>query len=70
MNKPSVRQGPEEGEDKRELPEDMVHKKKRTSPDLPMRLMKREDLRWKASKTPDLSLEEIGWVERLGGGEA
>jgi hypothetical protein len=54
MNKPSVRQGLEEGEDKRELPEDMVHKKKRTSPDLLMRLTKREDLWWKASKPPDL----------------
>jgi hypothetical protein len=54
MNKLSVRQGLEEGEDKRDLPEDMVHKKMRTSPDLPMRLMKREDLWWKASKLPDL----------------
>jgi hypothetical protein len=54
MNKPSVRQGLEEGEDQRELPEDMVHKKMRTSPDLPMLLTKLEDLRWKASKPPDL----------------
>jgi hypothetical protein len=54
MNKPSVRQGLEEGEDKRDLPEDMVQKKMRTSPDLPIQLIKREDLRWKASKPPDL----------------
>jgi hypothetical protein len=54
MNKTSVRQGLEEGDETRELPEDMVHKKMRTSPDLPMRLTKREDLRGKASKHPDL----------------
>jgi hypothetical protein len=54
MNKSSARQGLEEGEDKRELPEDMMHEKKRTSPDLPMRLTKQKDLRWKASKPPDL----------------
>jgi hypothetical protein len=54
MNKSSARQGLEEGEDKRELPEDMMHEKKRTSPDLPMRLTKRKDLWWKASKPPDL----------------
>jgi hypothetical protein len=54
MNKTSVRQGLEEGDETRELPEDMVHKKMRTSPDLPMRLTKREDLQGKASKHPDL----------------
>jgi hypothetical protein len=54
MNKKSVRQGLEEGEKTRELPEDMVHKKMRKTLDLPMRLTKREDLRRKASKHPDL----------------
>jgi hypothetical protein len=54
MNKMSVRQGLEEGEDKRDLLKDMVHKKMRISPDLPMRLTKLKDLRWKASKPPDL----------------
>jgi hypothetical protein len=65
MNKPSVRQGLEEGEDKRELPKDMVQKKKRTSPDLPMRLMKREDLRWKALKPPDLHPIKV-WKRLVG----
>jgi hypothetical protein len=69
MNKSSARQGLEEGEDKRGLPEDMMHVKKRTIPDLPMRLTKCKNLRWKASKSSDLNLEEYGWVERLGGGE-
>jgi hypothetical protein len=54
MNKMSVRQGLEEEEKKRELPEDMVHKKMGKNSDLPMRLTKREDLRRKASKHPDL----------------
>jgi hypothetical protein len=54
MNKTSVRQGLEEGDETRELPEDMVHKKIRMSPDLPMRLTKRKDLQGKASKHPDL----------------
>jgi hypothetical protein len=54
MNKRTVRQGLEEGEKTRELPEDMVHKKMGKTPDLPMRLMKHEDLRRKASKHPDL----------------
>jgi hypothetical protein len=54
MNKRSVRQGLEEGEKPRELPKDMVHKKMGKNPDLPMRLTKREDLRGKASKHPDL----------------
>jgi hypothetical protein len=54
MNKTSVRQGLEEEDETRELPEDMVHKKMGKNPDLPMQLTKREDLRWKASKQPDL----------------
>jgi hypothetical protein len=54
MNKQSVRQGLEEGENTKELPEDMVHKKMGKNPNLPMRLTKREDLRRKASKHPDL----------------
>jgi hypothetical protein len=54
MNKSSARQGLEEGVDKRDLPKDMVHGKKRTSPDLPMRFKKCKDLRWEASKPPDL----------------
>jgi hypothetical protein len=54
MNQTSVRQGLEEEETKRELPEDMVHKKMGKNPDLPMRLTKCEDLRRKASKHPDL----------------
>jgi hypothetical protein len=54
MNTMSVRQGLEEGEKMRELPEDMVHKKMGKTPNLPMRLTKREDLRRKASKHPDL----------------
>jgi hypothetical protein len=54
MNKTSVRQGLEEGEETRELPEDMVHKKMGKTPDLPMRLTEREELRRKASKHPDL----------------
>jgi hypothetical protein len=54
MNKSSARQGLEEGEDKRDLLEDMMHERKRTSPNLSMQLTKRKDLRWKASKPPDL----------------
>jgi hypothetical protein len=54
MNKRSVRQGLEEEEKTRELPEDMVHKKMGKNPDLPMRLTEREDLRRKASNHPDL----------------
>jgi hypothetical protein len=54
MNKLSVRQGLEKEDETRELPEDMVHKKMGTNPDLPMRLTKREDLLRKASKPPDL----------------
>jgi hypothetical protein len=54
MIKTSVRQGLEEEEETRELPEDMVHKKMGKNPDLPMWLTKREDLRWKASNQPDL----------------
>jgi hypothetical protein len=56
MNKSSARQGLEEGEDKKGVPEDMMHVKKKTSPDLPMRLTKHKNLRWKAAKTPDLHL--------------
>jgi hypothetical protein len=54
MNKMSVRQGLEEGEETRDLPEDMVQNKMGKNPDIPMRLMKREDLQRKASKQPDL----------------
>jgi hypothetical protein len=54
MNTTSVRQGLEEEEKMRELPEDMVHKKMGKTPNVPMRWTKREDLRRKASKHPDL----------------
>jgi hypothetical protein len=45
MNKSRARQGLEEGEDQKAIPEDMMHLKMRKSPDLPMQLTKRETLR-------------------------
>jgi hypothetical protein len=68
MNKPSVRQGLEKEEEMRELPEDMVHKKMRTNPDLPMRLTKHEDLGEKLQNHPIYTRSKFGrdWL----GGEA
>jgi hypothetical protein len=68
MNKSSARQGLEEGEDKRELPEDMMHMKKRISPDLPMRLRNAKIFSERPQNHPIYTRSKFGrnWL----GGEA